>query len=205
RQRVGQLNGKNIDWREFEPSAEKRRIERATVLKPWVSEREKGVVIMSFENQWPRLLQNCDIKEFARRYTLIVAPVWATPHGLVNYLLPTLWPDPVFSTISDPNDTEILPRISPKYIVAPLLCSNWVNPAWYRPVPFEQKDIDIVMLANFGKYKRHHALFKALRDMPASLKVVLIGTHNGKRSADVLKEEARAYGVENRFELIQSP
>ncbi|MGC8828866.1 MAG: glycosyltransferase [Verrucomicrobiia bacterium] len=203
---IKRLNKKNIDWREFEPTAEKRLIESAAVLKPYLGEKEKGVVYLSFEYQWTRLLQNCDIKEFASQYRLVLAPVWAAPYSLVNFLLPELWEDEVvFTHLSDPNDAAILPRISSKYVIVPLLCSNWVNPNWFKPLPFEKKDIDLVMLANFGKYKRHFVLFKALREMPQNLRIVLIGQRNGNRTRDVLLNEAKLYGVENRFELMESP
>lgn len=203
-QAVRLLGDRRIDWREFEPSAEKKVLENAAVLKPWVSEREKGVVYLSFEYQWPRLLQNCDVTEFARRYEVVLAPVWVSPYGLVNYLLPAQWPGPVFSHLSDPNDAAILPRMAPNYVVVPLLCSSWVNPDWYEPVPFEKKDIDIFMLANFGKYKRHFLLFKALRRLPRSTRVLLIGQHNAGRTRETLMAEARAYGVEGRFELEEN-
>ncbi|MGC8744911.1 MAG: glycosyltransferase [Verrucomicrobiia bacterium] len=203
---IKRLNRKNIDWREFEPTAEKRLIESAAVLKPYLGDKEKGVVYLSFEYQWTRLLQNCDIKEFASQYRLVLAPVWAVPYSLVNFLLPELWEDDVvFTHLSDPNDAAILPRISSKYVIAPLLCSSWVNPEWFKPLPFEKKDIDLVMLANFGKYKRHFVLFKALREMPQNLRILLIGQRNGNRTRDVLLNEARLYGVENRFELLEGP
>ncbi len=198
------LDGRKIYWREFEPGAQNNRVEKAVVLKPFVSEREKGAVYISFEYQWVRLVANCDVGEFTKRYTLILSPVWATPHALVNYVLPAVANGPVISHLSDPNDAEVIPRQSSNYVTVPLLCSSWVNPAFYKPVPFEKKDIDIVMLANFGKYKRHFTLFKALRDMPKSLKVVLIGQHNGKRTRDVLLAEAAAYGVVDRIELRQN-
>ncbi len=201
---VKRLNRRNIDWMEFEPTAENRLLESATVLKPFISEREKGVIYLSFEYQWTRLLQNCDIKEFARQYRLVLSPVWTVPYSLVNFLLPELWDDVVFSHLSDPNDALILPRISPKYMIVPLLCSSWVNPEWYNPVPFEKKDIDLIILANFGKYKRHFVLFKALKQMPESLRIILIGQRNGIRTREVLLNEARLYGVENRFELWEN-
>lgn len=201
---IKRLNRRSIDWREFESTAENRLLESATVLKPFISEREKGVVYLSFEHQWTRLLQNCDIKEFARQFRLVLSPVWAVPYSLVNFLLPELWDDIVFSHLSDPNDAFILPRISSKYIVVPLLCSSWVNPEWFKPVPFDKKDIDLIMLANFGKYKRHFVLFKALKQMPESLRIVLIGQRNGNRTREVLLKEARLYGVENRFELWEN-
>lgn len=198
------LGSRSIDWREFEPEADSRRIQKAAVLKPFVGEREKGVVFVSFESQWVRLLANCDVREFTRRYTLVVSPVWASPHGLVNYVLPRQVTDYVVSIISDPKDREAIPRLSGNYVMVPLLCSNWVNPACFQPAPFGRKDIDILMVANFGKYKRHHALFKALREMPRSLKVVLVGQRNGSRTREALLAEAAAYGVEDRIQLRQS-
>ncbi len=201
---VERLGDRRIDWKEFEPEAGSRRIQKAAILKPFVSERERGVVFISFESQWVRLLANCDVREFTRRYTLVLSPVWASPHGLVNYVLPRQVTDYVVSIISDPQDREAIPRLAGNYVMVPLLCSNWVNPACFDPVPYERKDIDIVMVANFGKYKRHHTLFKALREMPRSLKVVLIGQHNGARTREVLLAEAAAYGVADRFELRQS-
>ena len=201
---VKRLDRRPIRWKEFEPGADNRRVEKAVVLKPWISERERGVVFISFEYQWVRLVANCDVREFTKRYTLVVSPVWASPHALVNYLLPAYVEDYLVSIISDPNDRDTIPRMAPNYVMVPLLCSNWVNPSYYKPVPSETKDIDILMLANFGKYKRHHTLFKALRDLPRSLKVVLIGQHNGNRTRDVLLAEAAAYGVADRFELRQN-
>ncbi len=198
---VGMLCGRRINWAEFEPSAATKRLDYGVALKPFISPREKGAVYMAFEYQWPRLLANCDPREFTKRYTLILSPVWATPHALVNYVLPSVCDPPVISHLSDPNDAAVIPRQSPNYVTVPLLCSSWVNPAFYKPVPFAKKDFDIVMLANFGKYKRHFALFKALRDLPRSLKVVLLGQHNGNRTRQVLLAEAAAYGVADRFDL----
>src|SRR5579863_5905316 len=78
------LDLSKVDWREFVPEIEKRRIEKAVVLKPRVGLREKGVVFVSFEDQWVRLLWNCNLKEFADNYTLVVSPTWSPPHSLVN-------------------------------------------------------------------------------------------------------------------------
>ena len=202
--RVAQLGGAKFDWTEFEPSADKKQLEKAVVLKPWISEREKGLVYISFEYQWIRLLHNCDLEAFARRYDLVVAPVWACPYSPVNFILPAIYPGRVFCHLSDPHDREILPRLSEKYVVVPLLCSSWVNPDLYQPAPFAQKDNDILMLANFGKYKRHHRLFAALREMPREVRVRLIGQHNGARTGATLKQEARAWGVADQFVLTQN-
>jgi hypothetical protein len=53
------------------------------------------------------------------------------------------------------------------------------------------------MVANFGRYKRHHVLFRALARIPEANrpKVVLVGQPQDQRTADVLLQEIADYGV----------
>ncbi len=201
RKRIDLLDGRRFDWSEFVPMVNERRLEKAAILKPWISEREKGVVFISYDTQWIRLLVNADMKEFAKRYTLVFSPAWCPPHSIITCLSAALFPDPIFTLVSNEKDLVYFPRISSNYIPVPLFASSWVNPQWYTPVPFEKKDIDIFMLANFAKYKRHWVLFDALRDMPDSVRVLLIGQAD-TRTRDDLLAEARAFGTQDRFDLV---
>jgi glycosyltransferase involved in cell wall biosynthesis len=203
RRRVRLLNPANVDWTEFVPNLAGRHMPRAAVLKPWVSDREKGLVFISFEGEWIRLLHHCDVREFARRYTLVVSPS-SSPHNLVNYVFPAAFPDPVFSLISNRQDLEVIPRVSPNYIVVPLYASSWVNPEVFAPLPRDQRDIDLIMVANFGKVKRHYALFKALRELPARLRVVLVGQEQDGRTAETIRAEARCFGVDRRIHILSN-
>ena len=203
--RIQLIKGRAVDWSAFTPSWKTDQIEKAMVLKPWVSERERGVVFISFEYQWARLMGIPNLAEFARRYALVIAPSWSPPHTVETTLFPFLYPDSrIFSIISNVMDIRILPRLSNKFSVVPLYSSHWVNPDLYHPLPFDEKNIDILMLAGFGIYKRHFALFKALRDLPPAVKVVLVGQPVQGRTAQTLREEARLYGVEDRYELRES-
>jgi len=203
--RIDALEGRALDWGAWTQSWKTDQIEKAMVLKPWVSERERGVVFVSFEYQWARLMGMAKLPEFARRYALIVAPSWSPPHTIETTLFPAVYPDSrIFTIISNVMDIRILPRLSKKFCVVPLIASNWVNPDLYQPVPFAEKTIDIVMLAGFGIYKRHFALFQALRDLPPTVKVVLVGQEVQGRTAQTLMEEARLYGVQDRFEVREN-
>jgi glycosyltransferase involved in cell wall biosynthesis len=160
---------------------------------------------VSFEYQWARLMAVRDLEGLSRRYTLILAPSWSPPQTLETTLFPAQYPsDELFSLISNVADIPILQRLSPKTNVVPLYASSWVNPDIFAPIPFEKKTIDILMLAGFGKYKRHFALFKALRDLPRSTRVVLIGQPLEGRTAATLREEASYYGVEGRIEIKEA-
>jgi len=180
-----------------------RHIPKAVVLKPCLPGGERGVLFISFEYQWARLLNVANLDEFASEYTIVVSPTWNPPHCLVNLLFPVLYPDSIFCLISHQKDLATFPNLSSKYRMVPLLASNWVNSALYCPRQKSDRDIDIVVLSNFGAYKRHFVLFAALQHLPKTLRVVLIGTHHGSRTRETILDEARLYGVADRIEVLQ--
>jgi glycosyltransferase involved in cell wall biosynthesis len=198
------INPEQVPWAEFLPDFGLDRVYKAIVLKRYVSEREKGVVFVSFDNQMARLAKARDLRQFAEHYTLVLSPQWSPPHTIASYLFPRLYPDPIFCLISNPRDLEIFPRISDKYRMVPLYASNWVDPREFTPVPIAEKNIDIFMLANFAKYKRHHALFAALGGLPRDYRVLLVGQRERGRDKDTLLSEAAAFGVRDRIEIREN-
>jgi glycosyltransferase involved in cell wall biosynthesis len=204
RETVDSLEDRPIDWKAVYPETANPRIHCAVILKPWVSPLEKGVLLISFEKHWTKVLCYGDVHAISDRYTLIIGPSWTPPHSAGVTVFPERYPEPVFSTISHPDDMVALPRLSPRIIPVPLLASNWVNPDDFVLVPREQRDIDIVMVATFGKYKRHHALLKALSRMPAGLRVQLVGTDGPDLGTRGIRELARAYSVEDRLVEVGS-
>jgi glycosyltransferase involved in cell wall biosynthesis len=202
RQRVKLLDGRRIDWREFADGVDDRRIAKAVILKAPVGEREKGVLFISFEEEWTRLIHHCDLRAVAERYDLIVSPTWSPPHCLATTAFAHAWPGPLFSLISNLRDLDILPRLSSNYVPLPLFASSWVNPEFYRPLPRSERDVDLVMLANFGKYKRHLALFRALRALSPRPRVLLMGQEQSGRTAETLLTEADAFGVRDAVTIV---
>ena len=193
-----------IPWADFLPDFGPTRINKAVILKRYVSPREKGVVFISFDNQMARLALSTDLRVFAERYTLVLSPQWCPPHTITSYLFPLLYPEQIFCLISNTRDLTYFPRINNKYVMVPLYASNWVDPHKYTPVAISEKDIDIFMLANFAKYKRHHAFFAALRDLPSNYRVVLNGQRESGRTRETLLQEAAAFGVRDRFEIHEN-
>jgi glycosyltransferase involved in cell wall biosynthesis len=198
--RVAKLDPAKVDWTEFVAHVEDRRVNRGVILKPYVGPREPGVVYVGFEVEWMKLLRHAPLREFAERYTLVVAPS-SSPYNLINFVFPAAYPTPLYSLINHDEDADILRRISPKYRVVPMYTSHWVNPAIYQPRPRSERDIDLLMVAAWGKVKRHHLLFRALRRMPAALKVLLIGQDQDGRTRETMRRDAGHYGVADRFEM----
>jgi len=199
--RLAGLDPKQIDWTEFVPKFDQPWMPRAVFVKPWLGPNERGILFATFEVEWIKLLKFANLEEFAERYTLIVAPTSA-PFNLVNYAFPAAYPRPLFSLINHEEDMEIIPKISAKYRMIPLYTSHWVNPENYHPRPRGERDLDIIMVAAWGKVKRHHAFWQALRVLPPSLKILLIGQDQDGRSVETIQREAGYYGVANRFEML---
>jgi glycosyltransferase involved in cell wall biosynthesis len=199
-ERIRHLDVSRVDWREFVPHVDSTWIARAVILKPYQGPREKGVVYIGFEHEWMRLLRHAPLAAFAERYTLILAPS-SSPYNLINCVAPAAYPAELYSLVNHDEDIAILHRIAPRYRVVPMYTSHWVNPAIYQPRPRTERDIDVLMVAAWGKVKRHHLLFGALRRMPASLRVVLIGQDQDGRTQDTMRREAGYYGVAGRFEM----
>ena len=190
-QRLSVLDASGIDWSEFIPGVKPPNPKSAVILKPYVSAREKGCIYICFEMEWARLLHHCDLKAIADRYSLILGPSSSPPHNLINYVFPAAFPGALFTLISNNDDRDVLPRIAPNAVVVPLFASSWVNPSLIRPLPRSSRDIDLIMVANFAKFKRHHVLLRALRRMPAQFRVELIGQEQDGRTADTIREMAR--------------
>ena len=180
-------------------------VRKAAILKLPESDGEKGVMIISFESQWVHLLALGPdrLARFLEQYQLVLAPTWSPPHHPVNLLFPRLVRGPIFTTISNDADLEIFPRLHASYRPLPLLASSWVNPDLYAPRPASERDIDLVMVANFGRYKRHHVLFQALANggTPSLKRIVLIGQPQDGRTTEILMNEADLFGVRNRIEV----
>ena len=119
---VEHLDLTQVDWREVVPDITNRRIAKAVVLKPRIVPMETVVVLISFEDQWARLLWDRNLQEFAESYTLVLAPTWSR---LINCLFPLAYP---FCLISNIRDLEIFPRLSKRCVMVPRFASSWVSP-----------------------------------------------------------------------------
>lgn len=194
--RLETLASQPIAWDECFPDSANSEVYKAIILKRPQGPAEKGVILVSFENQWLRLLRHADVAALARDYHLVLAPSWSPPHDLAFLLAAKLWPGPLFHLMSNFNDAETFRRIAPSAVGSRLLASSWVHPDIFRPYDDVEKEFDIVVLANFSCYKRHFALFKMLGQMPRRTKVLLLGKSWSGRTRDTIMREAAWYGVQ---------
>lgn len=164
--------------------------------------KEKGLIIIGFEHELDKLAKFKKLDAVTQQYDILFMPTWQPFYSkeLLRFLSKA------------PKSLIILPSSQQCYYnglfnekierILPFHASSWVNGELFKPKP---KDIDILMVANFSIYKRHYILFEALQHLPSNLNVVLIGRPLGERTLDVLMQEAKQYGVESRFSVIEGP
>jgi hypothetical protein len=192
-----------IRWDDLYPDTGSPTLSRAIILKGPGEGGEKGVLLVSFENQWLRLLRHGDLSRLAADYDLLLAPTWSPPYDLPMLLASRLWPGSLLTTVSNLADVEVYARWLPNVTPLPFMPSSWVHPA-LGAAPRPEVTHDLVMIANFAPYKRHFALFRAFAASGLTGRVRLVGVAWGGRTAADLRREAAWYGVEDRLDIHEN-
>jgi glycosyltransferase involved in cell wall biosynthesis len=187
---------------DFGDIGRQRALTTSLVLKAPGPDGEKGVLYCSFEYNWMRILAHHDARALLAEYTLVGASSWSPPDFAPLAAFGGISAEPVFIGISNHADVEAYGMMRPTVEPLPILASDWVDPDAYAPRPHAERTIDLLMVAHWGRFKRHWLLWEALRGMRRDLRVVLVGSElPGRTSAD-LRAEARAFGVRQELELV---
>jgi glycosyltransferase involved in cell wall biosynthesis len=187
-------------WREYD--LDQRQLTTSLLLKGPGPDGEKGVLYSSFEYNWLRLLAHHDARRFLADYFLVGASSWSPPDYAVMLGMAGLSADPVFLGVSNPADVIAYRVAEPTIQAVPIMACDWINPDFYQPRAAADRDIDILMVANFSPFKRHWLLFEALRHMRRDLRVALVGIPVPGRGAAELRQEARALGALQDLEIV---
>lgn len=175
------------------------------VIKPYVSPSEKGVLLVSFENQLRSILDSGLSNVILERYHIIFIPSWTGLYSPELFRLASLADkEPVFVMPVHSNERALVETLGDNCQPLPFNAASWVNATFFEGEPLE-RDIDCLMVANFAGFKRHWLLFKALSGLPKNITATCVGVPLGSRTTDSIREEARDYGVEDRVTIVEDP
>lgn len=192
-----------IGWGRLEHRIGERQLGKSLLLKEPIGGREKGVLYVSFEYNWLRLVAYHDLRALLREYFLVVCTSQSPPAYELCWALAHAGPDPVFVQVSNPADVSDLRELGGNLEPLPIMACDWVNPAHYQPKPHRSREIDLLMVGGWNHFKRHFLLFRALRRMKRDLRVVLVGQDDIWRSDEIYRQAA-AYGVSHRIEIVSN-
>ena len=184
-------------------SQDKVTLNRSMVVKPRVSKNEPGAILVSFESELGRILSLKRFDKLQTDYRLLFMPSWQNFFSPEAVRLDVTATEPYYILPSAFEENRLRPMLGEHCRFMHFHAASWVNHHFFDGPPVN-KNIDLLMLANFSPYKRHWRLFKALRDMAPNLKVRLIGTPLKKEDVDRVISEAKAFGVHDRIEILQN-
>ncbi len=189
--------------RNTELAKEDETLDRSIILKQPGPNGEMGCLLIQFEPELNKLARSPRLKEIQREYDILFLATWQPFYSLPLYAFMARAERRLLLMPSSFRDYELCRDTHPDLIALPFQSASWVHPKFYGEPP--EKDIDIIMVANFSPYKRHWLLFRALRQLPKNLRVVLVGVPLSGRTRESLLQEARLFGTEDRLEIYESP
>jgi len=165
----------------------------------------KGVIVVCYSYVFPLFAKLFDLRRIAKDYLIVLEPSWS---GYCNWdvLCYSCLETPVFIQANEPRDYEFIEGLRPNFWPVPIAANSWIDHRVFRPLEGCKKDVDLIMVAGWADFKRHHRLFKALgslRDRGRCLKTVLIG-YPMTQSRDRILEAAAYYGVHDQLEIYES-
>jgi glycosyltransferase involved in cell wall biosynthesis len=196
---------KRIAWSRYPRAIESTRLNRTIILKAPRPNGEKGVLLTMFEYNWLRLLAHSKALDYLNaHFDIILSTSWSpTDYALLALALNSL-KGTVFVQACNYGEISWIEQFHPRLKCLPSIACDWINPDCYQPRPFAERQIDILMVANWAPFKRHWQFFDALRKMPRSLRITLIGQDEGKHNLAMLREQAALFGVKQDIHFVES-
>lgn len=166
--------------------------------------RERGVLVVDYSYVFPLLTGLFDLRAIAEKYFIVLEPSWSgfcTP----EILLYSQFDFPVFVESGEPRDSELIAGLASNLATIPVAANWWVDHRLMTPLPRDQRDIDIIMVAQWAAFKRHGHFFRALgrlRKRGHKPKVVLVGYPKDTTGA-AIEAQARYFGVADQITLFE--
>jgi len=164
---------------------------------------ERGVLLVTFTHIFGVLPRLLDLARLAEGYTLVLEPSWSG-YAIAEVLqFAELVSHPVFIQATEERDFRFLQRIDARLVPLPFGASDWVDDRVFLPAAAAERRFDAGYIGFWGAVKRHHALFRALRQMgDPSFRVALIGGA-WEGTAEEVAGLARWYGVLQQLAFFQ--
>ncbi|QTN32001.1 hypothetical protein HZ994_06550 [Akkermansiaceae bacterium] len=193
-----------IGWDRFKGWQQSGPLSRTVVLKA-PAQAERGVLLVTFEYNWFKLLRDADVARRIESEYDIIFSTSSSPgdYAMLGLALSTL-AGPVYVMACNYGEIAKLEGFHPRVRCLPMLPCDWLDPSAYRPKPWEDRSIDILMVAGWGPVKRHWHFFDALRSLPPGLSVVLVGQPDGAYDRNSILRLAREFRVPQKLVVHES-
>lgn len=174
------------------------------ILKPCVSSREKGVIFLNFDETVDKFFAMYDVERLARDYRIVVEPsAWGYQQARM-YLLRGMDTDVVVESQYF-HDYKYIEQLGGSLRPIRLGAGDWVDPDLFASGRETEKKYDLVMVANWLKWKRHKLLFRAMRQLGTDIgRVALVGYPIEGRTSREILSLAKQFDVADKIDLYEN-
>jgi len=166
--------------------------------------KEKGVIVLDYSFIFPLFAKLFDVASIGEHYHIVLEPSWSG-YCEFNILCYSRFDFPIFVQSIEPRDSRLLQNVSSNLLPVPVAANWWVDHRIMRPASNVPKDVDVIMIASWSRFKRHARFFAALAKLRAQrkrLQTVLVG-YAGDCTMDDIYQQAKYYGVEDQVEMYE--
>jgi len=179
-------------------------LNRSIILKAPGGDGEKGLLLMTFEYNWARLCLGLNEEELAwmaSRFNFVFSASWSPTDYAVLGLAVASLPGTLFVQSCNYAERQLIRAFHPRLQCLETLPCDWISPESHLPKPLGERSIDLLMVANWGRFKRHWEFFEVLSQLPANLKVVLVGQPAEGRDSEFIRQLAQVKGVRQQLTI----
>jgi len=189
--------------RQLKKNADPERQGDLLILKPYVDEHEKGVIFLQFDDTVYKFVSIYDVEQVARYYRIVIEPsAWGYQNPIFHLLLNI--DTEVIIEAQYKQDFDYINRVNSNLYAIRLGAGDWVDPDLFKTNDREKKEYDLVMNANWAKWKRHKLLFQSLRTIRDDIgKVALIGYPMDGITLKDIRRLSNKYGVADRIDFFE--
>lgn len=171
------------------------------VFKPYIRENEKGVLLIKYDQAVRKFSAICDIEKLAKYYRFVIEPSTCGYQNPAFFLCYRLNTEVIVQSQYLP-DYNYIKRLGENFYPIRLGSGDWTNVNLFKNPDklnsIENKKYDIVMIANWLKWKRHELLFYSISQIKNKInKVALIGYPIGNATFKNIEDKSKNYGVED--------
>ena len=164
---------------------------------------EKGVLLAKFNETFECLVKEFEISRLLDEHFLVLEPSWSgyADHRIMYW---TNYADhKIIIQASELADYNFLEQLGSNLIPVRMGASDWVDHRVFKKISFLNKKYDIIYVAAFAAYKRHHVLFKTIKKLnDTSLKIVLVGL-SWNSSRDKIEALIKYYGLTKQIDIYE--
>jgi glycosyltransferase involved in cell wall biosynthesis len=166
------------------------------------SVNEKGVLYLFYSYLYPLFLRTYDAETITDSYRLVLEPSWSGFCDL-NILCTNQLAKHIVVGFGETRDAEFIESVSENFVPGDFTGNTWIDTDTFKPLAGIEKDIDVIVVAAWAWYKRHWAIFKAiktLRERGYRLKVAFVG-YPIDMTIEEMRELADFYGILDQIEF----